>query len=94
MIKPLLEELRRKREERLKEFLEVQSQIVRICAEIAGNPHHASSASPQVDQCDLTVKRLEDLKSQLQELQKDKVVIFIFVYFILIASSLNFDCEV
>lgn len=73
MLKPLLAELRRKREERVKEFSEVQLQIVQICAEVAGNTHLGSSASSQVDERDLTVNRLEELKSQLQELQKDKV---------------------
>ena len=82
MLKPLLEELRRKREERMKEFLEVQTQIVRICAEIAGDTHLSSSASPQVGEGDSTVKRLEDLKSQLQELQNDKVIVFVFNYFV------------
>lgn len=72
MLKPLLEELRRKKEQRVKDFLEVQLQIVKICAEIAGNSHLVSSASPQVDERDLTIKRLEELKSQLQELQRDK----------------------
>lgn len=72
MLKPLLEELRRKREERMKEFSEVQLQIVQISAEVAGNTHLGSSASPQVDERDLTVNRLEELKSQLQDLQKDK----------------------
>ncbi|ONK63667.1 uncharacterized protein A4U43_C07F17640 [Asparagus officinalis] len=71
MLKPFLEELRRKRAERVKEFSEVQLHIGRICAEIAGN-HLGSSSVPQVDERDLSIKRLEELKSQLQELQKDK----------------------
>ncbi|XP_010244424.1 PREDICTED: 65-kDa microtubule-associated protein 5-like [Nelumbo nucifera] len=71
-VKPLLEDLRKKKEDRVKEFWDVQSQIVQICAEIAGNIHLSKSADPQVDERDLTVKKLEDLKSHHQELQKEK----------------------
>ncbi|KAG1327748.1 65-kDa microtubule-associated protein 5 [Cocos nucifera] len=69
-IRPLLDDLRRKREERVKEFSDVQLQIMRICAEIAGNTYQGSS--PQVDERDLSLKRLGELKTHLQELQKDK----------------------
>ncbi|XP_064979636.1 65-kDa microtubule-associated protein 5-like [Musa acuminata AAA Group] len=72
MIKPLLDDLGQKKEQRIKEFLDVQLQIVRICAEIAGNIHQGSSTSAQVDERDLTLKRLGELKCQLHELQKDK----------------------
>ncbi|WOK95958.1 65-kDa microtubule-associated protein 5 [Canna indica] len=72
MIKPLLEDLRQKKEERIKEFLEVQSQIISICSEIAGNINEGCSASAQVDEGDLTIKRLGELKCQLNELQIEK----------------------
>ncbi|XP_074589831.1 65-kDa microtubule-associated protein 5-like [Curcuma longa] len=72
MIKPLLEDLRKMKEERIKEFHDVQSQIAWVCSEISGNIHHGSSISSQVDEQDLTIKRLGDLKSQLLELQKEK----------------------
>lgn len=72
-LNPLLEELRRKKEERIKEFTDVQLQIVRICAEIAGDSHPESPATFKVDEGDLTIKRLGELKSQLHELQLDKV---------------------
>ncbi|OAY77610.1 65-kDa microtubule-associated protein 5 [Ananas comosus] len=71
-LKPLLEELRRKKEERIREFTDVQLQIVRICAEIAGDAHLESPATFKVDEGDLTIKRLGELKSQLHELQLDK----------------------
>ncbi|PKA66983.1 65-kDa microtubule-associated protein 5 [Apostasia shenzhenica] len=70
--KPLLDDLRRRREERLKEFLEVQLQIAQISAEISGNTISSGSLCPQVDEKDLTVKRLGELKCQLLELQKEK----------------------
>ncbi|XP_059429033.1 65-kDa microtubule-associated protein 5 isoform X1 [Corylus avellana] len=71
-IKPILEELRSKKQERIKQFSEIQSQVVRICAEIAGNGQ-SNSSDPQVNECDLTVRKLGELKSHLQELQTEKI---------------------
>ncbi|KAK1316688.1 65-kDa microtubule-associated protein 5 [Acorus calamus] len=73
-MKPVLEELRRRREDRVSEFSEVQSQIIRISGEIAGNAGLGNSVALQVDERDLTVKKLEELKAHLLELQKDKSV--------------------
>ncbi|XP_020572769.1 65-kDa microtubule-associated protein 5-like [Phalaenopsis equestris] len=71
-IDPLLEDLRRRRDERAKEFLEVQLQIVHICSEISGDVHSSGSACAQVDERHLSLKRLGELQSQLLELQKEK----------------------
>ncbi|KAJ4978699.1 hypothetical protein NE237_009479 [Protea cynaroides] len=71
-INPVLEDLRWKKGERVKEFREIQSQIVRICAEMAGNVQLGNWADSQVDERDLTVKKLGNLKSHLQELQTEK----------------------
>ncbi|MFQ6646613.1 hypothetical protein Gotur_019356, partial [Gossypium turneri] len=73
-IRPVLEELRSKKKQRVKEFTETQSQIVKICAEIAGNGQSMMSSDPQVDERDLTVKKLGELKSHLQELQNEKII--------------------
>ncbi|KAK1293701.1 65-kDa microtubule-associated protein 5 [Acorus calamus] len=73
-MKPVLEELRRRREDRVSEFSEVQSQIVQISGEIAGSAGFGNSVALQVDERDLTVKKLEELKAHLLELQKDKSV--------------------
>lgn len=72
-IKPVLEDLRMKKQERMKEFSETQSQIVWICAEIAGNIQSINSVNAQVNERDLTMKKLGGLKSYLQELQSEKV---------------------
>ncbi|KAG5539309.1 hypothetical protein RHGRI_019767 [Rhododendron griersonianum] len=72
-IKPTLEDLRLKKEKRIKEFSETRLQIGRICAEISGNDQFVNSAEPQVNEADLTVKKLGELKSQLQELQYEKL---------------------
>lgn len=73
-IKPVLEDLRLMKEKRIKEFSETQLQIGQICAEIAGNGQFINSAEPQVNEQELTVKKLGELKSQLQELQYEKTL--------------------
>ncbi|XP_022764685.1 65-kDa microtubule-associated protein 5 isoform X2 [Durio zibethinus] len=73
-VRPVLEDLRSKMEQRVKDFTETQSQIVRICAEIAGNGQPIMSADPQLNERDLTVKKLGELKSHLQELQNEKII--------------------
>ncbi|KAG7948591.1 hypothetical protein I3843_13G015100 [Carya illinoinensis] len=72
-IKPILEELRSKKQERIKEFSEIQSQVVRICAEIADNGQSSLSSDPQVSESDLTTKKLGELKSHLLELQNERI---------------------
>lgn len=78
-IRPVLEELRSKKKQRVKEFTETQSQIVKICAEIAGNGQSMMSSDPQIDERDLTVKKLGELKSHLQELQNEKVITTVWI---------------
>ncbi|KAM2897945.1 hypothetical protein COP2_007529 [Malus domestica] len=69
-IAPLLEQLWELKEERVKEFTDVQSQIQKICGEIAGNSN--LSESPVVDESDLSLKKLDEFQSQLHDLQKEK----------------------
>ena len=61
----------KQKEERIKEFLDVQTQIQKICGEIAGSNQQAGS--PTVDESDLSLKKLDEFHDQLQELQKEKV---------------------
>lgn len=70
-IAPALEQLWQQKEERVKEFSDVQSQIQKICGEIAGNLS-LGDQEPAVDESDLTLKRLDEHQAQLQELQKEK----------------------
>ncbi|GMH25003.1 hypothetical protein Nepgr_026846 [Nepenthes gracilis] len=70
-IAPALEQLSKQKEEKLKEFSDVQTQIQRICGEIAGNLS-LSDQAPVVDESDLSLKKLEEYRAQLQELQKEK----------------------
>ncbi|MQL87004.1 hypothetical protein Taro_019546 [Colocasia esculenta] len=71
-VKPALEELRLKRGERVKQFLDIQSQIVQIQAEIAEHIPLGNIPPHQINERDLTLRKLGELKSQLQELLKEK----------------------
>lgn len=73
-IRPFLEDLRSKKEQRIKEFSEIQFQIVQICADIAGNGQSVKSDDPQLNEHDLTLKKLGELKGHLYELQIEKVL--------------------
>lgn len=70
-IAPTLEQLWKQKEERVEEFSDVQTQIQKICGEIAGNSN--LSEVPVVDEADLSLKKLDEFQGQLQELQKEKV---------------------
>ncbi|PON41668.1 Microtubule-associated protein, MAP65/Ase1/PRC [Trema orientale] len=72
--KPVLEDLRLRKKERVDEFLEIQSQIAHISAEIAGNGQSKNYGDPQIDEHDLTVKRLAELKLHFKELQNEKAL--------------------
>jgi len=72
-IAPTLEQLTKQKNERKREFVNVQSQIDQICGEIAGTIEVGEQvATPQVNEDDLTLERLEDFRSQLKELEKEK----------------------
>lgn len=71
-ITPALELLWKQKEERIKEFSDVQSQIQKICGEIAGTLT-VNDQNPAVDETDLSLKKLDEYQSHLQELQKEKV---------------------
>ncbi|XP_016476073.1 65-kDa microtubule-associated protein 5 isoform X2 [Nicotiana tabacum] len=71
VVDPVLKDIRTKKQERIKEFLNIETQIAVICAEIAGNDRVIGPTDIQVDEQDLTAKRLGELKSHLQELQSE-----------------------
>ncbi|XVF33939.1 hypothetical protein REPUB_Repub18cG0014300 [Reevesia pubescens] len=70
-IAPALELLWKQKEERVKDFSDVQSQIQKICGEIAGHASEQTGA-PVVDESDLSLKKLDEYQVKLQELQKEK----------------------
>ncbi|PHT49368.1 hypothetical protein CQW23_09115 [Capsicum baccatum] len=69
IIDPVLKDIQTKKHERIQEFLNIETQITTICAEIAGNDKVISPTDVQVNEQDLTAKRLAELKSHLQELK-------------------------
>lgn len=72
-IAPVIEKLWKQKEERIKEFTDIQSQIQKICGEIAGTLKvDEQMGTPIVDEDDLSLKKLDEFQSQLQELQKEK----------------------
>ncbi|KAL2326289.1 hypothetical protein Fmac_025347 [Flemingia macrophylla] len=73
-IRPVLEDLRSKKDDRIKEFSQIKSQISQICAEISGCEPYKSDTDSDVNQNDLTTKNLGELKSHLQELQNEKIL--------------------
>ncbi|MCH99367.1 microtubule-associated protein 1-like, partial [Trifolium medium] len=70
-IAPVLEQLWQLKEQRIKDILDVQSQILKLRGEITGCLN--LNDVPAVDESDLTLKKLEEYQSELQELQKEKV---------------------
>ncbi|XP_072969129.1 65-kDa microtubule-associated protein 1-like [Typha angustifolia] len=71
-VAPVLEQLCKQKEERVKEFAAVQLQIQKIRGEISGNLKNSEIGTPRVDEEDLSLNKLEEYHSQLQELQKEK----------------------
>jgi protein regulator of cytokinesis 1 len=81
-IAPTLEQLTKQKNERKREFVNVQSQIDQICGEIAGTIEVGEQVTtPQVNEDDLTLERLEDFRSQLQELEKEKVFFYLLPFY-------------
>lgn len=72
-IEPVLKDLRQRRDERVNEFRALQLQIVRLHAEMSGTIDHGDITAPGVDESDLSLKRLGELKLKLNELQSEKV---------------------
>lgn len=75
-IAPTLEQLLKQKEDRIKEFSDVQSEIEKICVEIAGNIKVDDNVkTSEVDESDLTIEKLDEFQSQLHELRKEKVTL-------------------
>ncbi|KAI4343384.1 hypothetical protein L6164_010739 [Bauhinia variegata] len=70
-ITPALQEMRLRKEERLNQFRAVQGQIQKISAEIAGQCDDAPSTIV-VNENDLSLKKLEEYQTELQQLYNEK----------------------
>ncbi|CAM8878800.1 unnamed protein product [Rhodiola kirilowii] len=70
--KPLLEELRAKKQDRVKEISEIQLQIIRTTSEITGSGNSEDAVDLILNERDLSVKMIGELKLSLQDLQNEK----------------------
>ncbi|KAK6934019.1 hypothetical protein RJ641_036913 [Dillenia turbinata] len=68
----VLEKLRIKKQERVKQFSDVLSSISVISVEISGASPSKNRGDPLGNANDLTLKKLEELRAHLQELQAEK----------------------
>ncbi|KAJ4851236.1 hypothetical protein Tsubulata_046661 [Turnera subulata] len=66
-ILPQLEEMRNRKSDRRKQFVEVLEDIQKISTEIYGSPSHIP-----VDETDLSLRKLEELHRQLHTLEKER----------------------
>uniref|UniRef100_A0A1D1YF71 65-kDa microtubule-associated protein 6 n=1 Tax=Anthurium amnicola TaxID=1678845 RepID=A0A1D1YF71_9ARAE len=74
LVTPLLEELKVKKEERLKQFSDMRSQIEKISGEIMGYSHSNDTKTCQinVEEHDLSLRKLSEYQTQLRTMQKEK----------------------
>ncbi|KAF8377998.1 hypothetical protein HHK36_029331 [Tetracentron sinense] len=73
-ITPALREMQLRKEERVNQFRDVQTQIQKISAEITGQSEiDISSSNVIVNENDLSLKKLEEYQIELQRLHKEKV---------------------
>jgi len=68
-ITPALQEMQMRKEARVKQFMEVQTEIQRIASEIAGR---LGTEAVTVNDEDLSLKKLEEFQSELQIMKREK----------------------
>lgn len=66
---PVLDDLKCKKEERIKQYYDIRSQIEKIRSELS--EHNVNSLA--ADEHDLSTRKLNSYQAQLRALQKDKV---------------------
>lgn len=73
-IAPLVEDLRTKKEERMKQFADIKAQIEKISGEISGYDHLSNSLmnSLSLEEEDLSLRRITECQIHLRTLQKEK----------------------
>lgn len=73
-IAPALQKMQMRKADRMKQFRNIQLQIQKISAEIAGQSEYDDSLSDViVNENDLSLKKLEECQMELQRLHADKV---------------------
>ncbi|KAF3774969.1 microtubule-associated protein 8 [Nymphaea thermarum] len=72
-IKPALRDMQKRRDDRRRQFLDVQSQIQMISAEIQGTTATSTlQESVDISENDLSLKKLQEYTAKLEQLQKEK----------------------
>uniref|UniRef100_A0A7N0RC46 Uncharacterized protein n=1 Tax=Kalanchoe fedtschenkoi TaxID=63787 RepID=A0A7N0RC46_KALFE len=71
-MKPVLDELKAKKEDRVKELSEIQLQINYISSEITGSGHSENGVDQLLNWCDLSARMVGKMKSRLEDLQTEK----------------------
>uniref|UniRef100_A0A2P2KH42 Uncharacterized protein MANES_15G138700 n=2 Tax=Rhizophora mucronata TaxID=61149 RepID=A0A2P2KH42_RHIMU len=73
-VAPLVEDMRMKKEERLKQFADIKTQIDKISGEISGysNVNNVLMSSLTLDEQDFSLRKLNEYQTHLRSLQKDK----------------------
>ncbi|XP_027096442.1 65-kDa microtubule-associated protein 6-like [Coffea arabica] len=72
-VTPLVEDLKLRKEERFKQFADINAQIEKIMGEILGYSHIINSVnSMNLDEQDLSLRKLTEYQSHLRNLQKEK----------------------
>ncbi|XP_057774061.1 65-kDa microtubule-associated protein 6-like isoform X2 [Salvia miltiorrhiza] len=69
-VRPLVEDLKLKKEERMKQFADIKSQIEKITGEISG--YGSSMSVLTLEEQDLSVRKLTEHQSKLRALKKEK----------------------
>lgn len=74
IVTSLVEDMKLKKEERIKQFADIKSQIEKINAEISGYCQIANTVSAlNLAEQDLSIRKLSEYQSHLRSLQKQKV---------------------
>ncbi|KAK1263404.1 65-kDa microtubule-associated protein 6 [Acorus gramineus] len=71
-VTPLLDDLRVKKEERIKQFADLKLQLEKINWEISGYNHGADTDPVNWEEHDLSLRKLNEYHAQLRTLQKEK----------------------
>ena len=73
-VAPVLDNLKCKKEERIKQYYDIQSQIEKIRSELSEPSGQGDNAnSPAADEHDLSTRKLNSYQAELRALKKDKV---------------------
>ncbi|KAG7597053.1 hypothetical protein ISN44_As06g014590 [Arabidopsis suecica] len=74
-VRPMLEDLRLQKDERMKQFVDIKAQIEKMSGEISGYSDQLNKAmlgSLALDEQDLTLRKLNEYQTHLRSLQKEK----------------------